>query len=132
MYPANPHNVPDQFIAVNSSYRIRVINVLLCIIVFMLLYACMIAGSAYLCYWAFSYEIEDVNRYDMILKIGSIAMSLMLLVFTLKFLFKSRKKDLSGLTELKQQDYPRLFGFIKTLCEDIKAPLPKKYLLIRT
>src|SRR5262249_49093774 len=54
LYPPTPAAVPPDLTTPTSSYRNRVVIVLLCLIVFVGIYLLLTVGSAYACYACFS------------------------------------------------------------------------------
>ena len=88
-YPPSPKIDRSQFTKINSAYRTNVVIVLFSIILFFLLYLAAVAGSCYLVYLAFTYDMENVNKFTIFLKIGSIGMSTMFALFMIKFLFNT-------------------------------------------
>ena len=126
IYPPSPHNVPKDFILPSASYKRQVVLVLLAILLFMVLYATMIAGAAYLMYFAFIYPMEVINKFTILFKLGSIAASVMLFAFTLKFLFKRHDMDNPLNVEITEAEQPKLFAFIRQLCQETGAPFPHK------
>jgi Zn-dependent protease with chaperone function len=51
-YPPAPPNVPPDLTAPTLAYRIRVVVVLISLLLFLVLYFGLVAGSAYLCYYS--------------------------------------------------------------------------------
>ena len=54
LYPPSPPDVPADLTIPKAGYRLRVVVVLASLFVFALLYIFLVAGSAYLSYWAFA------------------------------------------------------------------------------
>ena len=63
------------------------------------------------------------------LGIGLASFGLMILIFLIKFVFKSNKIDRSDLIEISRTDEPALFEMIDELVHDIKTTFPKKVYL---
>jgi Zn-dependent protease with chaperone function len=124
LYPANPTGVPADLTAPTSRYRLWVVIVLVSLFLFVFFYLALVAASGYLVYLAFTYPIEYVNKLTILLKLGSIAASVMLFLFLLKGLFKRQQTDDSLYVEIKQAEQPELFGFIRQVCRDTRAPFP--------
>jgi Zn-dependent protease with chaperone function len=125
-YPVSPGSVPNGFTQPSPSYKSQVVYVLLAMLVFMMLYLAMITASVYLIYWAIMYPMENINKFTLLLKAGSVAMSVMLFVFLLKFLFKRHITDSPLNIEITEKDQPHLFAFIRQLCKETNAPFPHK------
>ncbi|MES2267248.1 MAG: M48 family metalloprotease [Bacteroidota bacterium] len=58
-----------------------------------------------------------------------IGSGLLLVYFVIKFIFQRNKVDYSGMVEVTEQDQPLLFGFIRQLTTEAKAPFPKRIFL---
>ncbi|MFC4816439.1 MULTISPECIES: M48 family metallopeptidase [unclassified Flavobacterium] len=74
---------------------------------------------------AFFYEIENVNKFTLLVKLGSIAGSVMLLLFTLKFIVKLKNVKPQNRIKLKKEENPLIFDFIHQICKETGAPKPK-------
>ena len=55
------------------------------------------------------------------LGIGLAGLGFMVVVFLIKFLFKSHKVDRSGMVEITEAQHPQLFQFIRTLSKETRA-----------
>ncbi|MHC2990170.1 hypothetical protein OB13_00660 [Pontibacter sp. HJ8] len=125
-YPESPQRIPHGYTQPSSSYKSQVVYVLLAMVVFLVLYLALVAVAGYLLYLAISYPMEDVNRWTILLKAGAIGMAGMLFGFLLKFLFKKHDTNNPLNIEVTEEEHPRLFAFIRQLCEETNAPLPHK------
>ncbi|WP_353778029.1 M48 family metalloprotease [Winogradskyella sp. 3972H.M.0a.05] len=123
-YPPNPTNLPKQLTALTSSYRTKAFLAILSIILFFVLYSALVLGLAYLAYYAFTYEMGDINKLTILMKVGAIAGSVMLFVFTLKFIFKLKNHKRTNRVKLNKTDYPELWDFVMKICKDTGAPKP--------
>ncbi len=63
------------------------------------------------------------------LGIGLASMGVLVLIFLLKFIFKSHKTDRSHLTEVKISDEPKLFALIQDVVGKVGTDFPKKVYL---
>jgi Zn-dependent protease with chaperone function len=63
------------------------------------------------------------------LGIGLASLGVLILIFLLKFIFKSHKIDRSHLIELKEHQEPELFKMIKEIVHDVGTSFPKKVYL---
>ncbi|MDX2003241.1 MAG: M48 family metalloprotease [Chitinophagales bacterium] len=86
----------------------------------------MVTFFAWLVYLSIVYPMYSINKFTIILKLGAIASSVMLFVFTLKFLFKKKAQADTNYIEILEEDYPELFAFIRALCAETGASFPKK------
>ncbi len=127
-YPEGPKNVPAELVKVSGKYKWQVFNVLLAMALFVAMYFAMVAGAGFLIYYSAAVVPfpDDGGAYAILFKLGIIAASVMLFVFMVKFMFKRNKIDMSGNHEIKAEDHPELFAFLKQLCDDTKTVLPKR------
>jgi Zn-dependent protease with chaperone function len=125
-YPPNPPSVPTDLTRVQTRFRIRAIAVVIGIFLFLLIYLAMVTAAGYFVYFTLVEMPVGRGRYSFLVKIGLIAFSVMLFVFLLKFLFKKQQIHDPFNIRLKENQHPKLFKFIRQLCQDTKAPFPKK------
>lgn len=124
-YPKSPVSLPKKLTALTPSYQFKASLAVLSIILFFILYAALVVGLGYLAYYAFIYEMFDVNKLTILMKIGAIAGSAMLFVFTLKFIFKLKNVKQTNRIKLIKSEQPELWNFILKICEETGAPKPK-------
>ena len=125
LYPPGPASVPKNLTALTPSYQLRAGLAVAAIIVFFLLYFALVAALAYLVYLALVYPMGSVNKLTILMKFGAIAGSVMLFVFTLKFIFKIKNHQPENRIKLDKKAYPELFGFVDQICKDTGAPKPR-------
>jgi Zn-dependent protease with chaperone function len=154
VYPPTPPGVPSNLTTPSSSYRLRVIIVLTSLVLFVLLYVGLVAGSAYLTYYSFTQlgareapgdtrqaplnKGRNPSRYSrppkkessgegwwIILGIASGVFCL----FLVKGLFKWQRLGPQLRVEVTEQEQPVLFAFIRQLCRDTRAPFPHRVFL---
>lgn len=121
----SPINLPENLTKLSTSYMIKASLAVLAIITFFVLYVLLIIGLGYLVVWAFTYDMLDVNKLTILGKLGAIAGSIMLFVFTLKFIFKLKNHKPANRIKLNKEDYPQLFEFVYQICKETGAPKPK-------
>lgn len=63
------------------------------------------------------------------LGVGLASMGILILIFLLKFIFKSHKTDRSHLMEINKLDEPYLFKLIDEIVNEVKTSYPKKVYL---
>lgn len=63
------------------------------------------------------------------LGIGLASLGFFVLIFLFKFLFKQHKIDRSHLTEIFENDEPKLFSFIREIVNEVQTDFPKKVYL---
>lgn len=120
-----PNEVPKSLTKLSNSYILQSSLAVFSILMFFLLYVLLIIGLGYLVYFAFIYEIENYNKFTILGKLGAIAGSVMLLLFTLKFILKLKNPKPENRIKLSKSKYPELFLFIDTICKETGAPKPK-------
>jgi len=124
-YPLSPSSIPKKLTALTPSYQFRAFLAILAIVLFFALYAAMVAALGYLAYYAIIYDMGRVNKITILLKVGAIAGSVMLFVFTLKFIFKLKNHKFENRLKLEKSKNPQLWAFITKICEETGAPKPK-------
>ncbi|MCI0335347.1 MAG: M48 family metallopeptidase, partial [Planctomycetes bacterium] len=130
LYPPGPTQTPANFTAVHSAYRTQVILVLISLILSLLFYLALVVGSGWLFWklitWPWPYRADG---WYALFRIAGIVSSALLFLYLLKGLFKSSRNDFSMMVEITEQDQPALFDFIRRVCADTGAPLPRKVFL---
>ena len=121
----NPLAVPKNLTSLSKTYMFRATLAILAIFLFFVLYVSLIFGLVQLVRLAFVYEIGDVNKLTLLIKLGAIAGSIMLLLFSLKFLLKLRNVKPHNRVKLKKEEHPVLFDFIHQICKETGAPKPQ-------
>ena len=124
-YPLSPTNIPKKLTGLTPSYQFRAFLAILAILLFFVLYSAMVVALGYLAYYAIIYDMGDVNKLTILLKVGAIAGSAMLFVFTLKFIFKLKNHKFTNRIKLEKSKNPELWSFINKICEETGAPKPK-------
>ncbi len=125
LYPQSPTNIPKKLTGLTPSYQLRAFLAILAILLFFILYTALVVALAYLVYYAFIYDMGRVNKITILLKVGAIAGSVMLFVFTLKFIFKLKNHKPNNRIKLKKKDYPKIWEFVYNICKETGAPKPK-------
>jgi len=128
LYPQSPSGIRADFTKPNAQYNSRVVMVLLGMLLFFVLYICFVIVSAYFSYWSIMNIMNHPsdNIYALLFQAALVVGSVMLFIFTLKFLFKRHSFENPKNVELKESEHPELYRFIYKLCEETGAPLPKK------
>lgn len=124
-YPLSPSELPNRLTSLSLSYKIKALLAALSVLLFFVLYSALVLSLAYLVYYAIIYDIESVNKFTILLKIGAIAGAVMLFVFTLKFLFKVKNVQPSNRLRLDKSKHPELVSFVNKICKETGAPKPK-------
>lgn len=63
------------------------------------------------------------------LGVGLASLGILILIFLLKFIFKSHKTDRSHLLEIKEEQEPELFKIIRDIVDEVGTSFPKKVYL---
>jgi len=122
---SGPTAIPKDLVKLPQSYMLKATLAVFSIFLFFLLYTSLVAGLFYLVYWAITYDVGEINKLTILMKVGAIAGSVMLLIFTLKFLFKLKNVKPENRIKISKEEYPQLYGFIENICKTANAPKPK-------
>jgi len=125
LYPPSPVEVPKKLTALPASYQTRAFLAVLSILLFFILYSALVTVLGYMVYWAVTYDIGRVNKLTILGKVGAVAGTLMLFLFTLKFILKLKNHKRENRIKLTKKDYPQLWNFILKICDETGAPKPK-------
>ncbi|UOR05256.1 M48 family metallopeptidase [Hymenobacter aerilatus] len=125
LYPASTTQLPTDFTASSSNYRLMVGATLLSIVLFLAIYIALLVGAGYLLYWVATMPFGGHGTWPFLLHLGAVVAAAMLLVFLLKFVFKSNQTDHNNHLRLVPEAHPQLLAFIEQLCADTGAPRPK-------
>ena len=129
LYPKSPIDLPSNFLKLPPSYKSRVFIVMVSILLFVSLYLAMIVAALWLVKYTVLFPLYNVSLWPILFKLGAVGASVMLFVFTLKFMFKKMNYQHPTNVELKEKDQPKLFAFIRQLCQETGAPFPKKIIV---
>lgn len=123
--PPAPSSIQKDLTSLPSAYKLKATLAVLAIILFFALYFSLVVALGFLVKHAFIYPIGDVNKFTILLKLGAIAGSVMLFVFTLKFILKLKNYKADNRIKLNEKDQPELFQFVYQICKETHAPKPK-------
>ena len=123
--PAGPKSIHKNLTALTSTYQLKAVLAVLAIVFFFVLYFGLVLAFAYLVKLAITYPIGDINKVTILVKLGAIAGSAMLFVFTLKFIFKLKSYKPENRIKLNKKEHPELFQFVNQICKETHAPRPK-------
>lgn len=133
LYPPNPAHVPESVTKPSPQFRREVVKVLGSLVLFFLVYILLILaalGLAIICVYGGILLIANLSHMLIILiGAGIIAMGVLVFFFLVKFLFAVSRVDRSGITEITEEEQPRLFAFVRQLAHDVGTPFPKKIYL---
>lgn len=132
-YPAAPSANVEELVKVSDSYRSNVFKVLLSILVFIAGYLAVFALSLVLIYYgaylALNIIMAKIHWLTLLLAGGILMVVVMFFVFLVKFFFKFQNEEDPATIEITKEEQPKLFEFVAKVCEETKAPFPKKIVL---
>jgi len=105
-YPPAPRNVPPDLTRPTGRYRFQVVIVLASLVLFFLLYLTLLGATAYLVYLAITFPMTRVNGGAILLKIASVAGSMLLFLYLLKGFFKRQEQERSLRVEVTESCPP--------------------------
>src|SRR5580658_2765626 len=131
LYPPSVQGAPPNLTVPSPAYRRQVVIVLLSLIVFVLSYIGLIAGSVWMVFYGVVQATADTPEYqtrnsDNNWYFAVAIIAAVLFLFLIKSLFKWRRDKDEMRIEITQNDHPELFAFVCRICEDTKAPQPLK------
>lgn len=133
IYPPTPANVPESITAPSAAFKKEVSGVLASIIFFFVVYALLLliaTGLVIGCVYAGIAIITNIPRLITIIAgIGLIGVGVMVFVFLIKFIFSVSKYDRTHIIEVKEEEQPALFGFIRQLTADTQTKFPRRIYL---
>ncbi len=109
----------------NQSVKV-VISILLFIFVYLILVLFAIALTAFCIGAGVIAFLVFPKLIGIFLGLGIAIFGILILVFVLKFLFKSHKVDSSQMIELKKADEPKLFQMLEELANEVETSIPDK------
>ena len=117
-------------IKISKNYTSHTIKAILSIVIFAIIYLLILAISIFLTFVFIILGIQliDLNPtlITLFFGIGIASMGVFVLIFMLKFLFKSYKFDYSQMVEINEKEEPHLFKLIKEIATEVGTSLPKK------
>lgn len=125
-YPPSPGNAPENLTKLPFSYKLKAFIAILSILLFFALYFCLLAIIAFVVKVAIIYPVENPGFYTILIKLGAVAGSVMLFIFTIKFLFKLKNVKPDNRIRIDEKKNPELVDFVHRLCSETNAPLPKR------
>ena len=106
-----------------------VASIILFAFVYILLFAMALALTAACVYGGIMLVITIPRFITIALGLGLAGMGFLILIFLLKFIFKSHKTDRSHLIEIKKSDEPKIFDMINGIVNEVGTSFPKKVYL---
>ncbi len=120
-------------IKLSKEFKNQTTKAILSIVLFFLVYLaisalavvltilCVIGGVLLIEFWP--------GLLTIVFGFGLASLGLLILIFLIKFIFKSHKIDRSDLVEIKESDEPELFQLIKEIVSEVGTKFPKKVYL---
>ena len=129
-YPPSPAMAEENKIVLSLAFRKQVSKVIGSIILFLFVYLLLMLAAAALavvCFYLGTALIIAMPKFiTLIIGLGLICLGVSVIYFLIKFIFASSKDENSARVEVKEEEQPRLFAFIRQLSEETHTPFPKK------
>lgn len=125
-YPESPKQIPERYTQLTNSYKFRSAVAIVSIALFFALYFMLIYGVYQLLIWSINLDIEIRSIWVGIFRVAIIVAPAMLLLFTIKFLFKLTNPKPTNRVEINLKEQPKLKEFIYSICKETGAPTPRK------
>lgn len=125
IYPKSPDDLPKRLTSLPFSYHLKATLAIFSIVLFFILYAALVLTSLWLVYGAIIFTIPVINQWTILMKIGAIAGSIMLFLFTLKFILNLKNYKPENRIRLTKEEQPKLWEFVLSICKEAGAPKPK-------
>lgn len=119
-------NVSDNFKKMASQ---AIFSIVLFIIVYILLLGLAIGLTIFCGYIGIGIIESHPSFITLLLGLGIASVGVFILIFLIKFIFKTHKVDRSHLIEITQNEEPKLFQFIHEIVDEVQTDFPKKVYL---
>jgi len=120
-------------VQLSSEFKVQAIKAIVAIVFFVFIYVLILlfaVGLTALCIIGSIYLIALMPMIvSVVLGIGLASLGVFILIFLLKFIFKSHNVERSHLTEVKKTDEPELFNLINEIVIEVGTSYPKKVYL---
>lgn len=132
-YPTTPQNVDPQILQPSPGFKSEATKVLgailLFIVTYVLLFTAALALAALCAAGGIGLIVLKPMFLTLMLGVGLAGLGVMVVVFLIKFLFKSHKVDRTGMVEITAAEHPQLFAFIRMLSKETRTSFPKRIYL---
>ncbi len=129
-YPPSPAFVAPEKLAPSAAFKKQVAKVVFAIILFFLVYILLVIASIALAVGCFYLGVVIItalaNFTTVIGGLGLMAVGISVIFFLIKFIFAVTKNENPLRVEIKEEDQPELFEFVRKLRNETNAPFPKK------
>lgn len=130
LYPQSPALDHLDFIKPSNTFKKAATSVVIAIILFFLFYVFLLLTSGIilaLCIWLGVTIISlKVNSVTLGAGLSLIALGVMFFAFLIKFIFARQKDENPLRMEIKEDEYPELFSFIRQVARETNTKFPKK------
>ena len=124
LYPPNPPDVPDDYTTPSPQYRTQTMTVLLALVLFFTLYFGLMLFCVLYGLWAVFLCPANPPALKLAAFLGIIPTGI-LFIYMFKNLFKFERAQKEFLIEIFEDEHPKLFEFIRTVCEDVGGVVPR-------
>jgi Zn-dependent protease with chaperone function len=127
-YPLSPETVPSGYTEHSANYKSRQRWLMVWVYVVFMTYLAMVFGSATATVW---FTAAGIKGWLCCLGFPLAVLSLLVLIYLVSGFFakpEEEKKDLK--LEVTEDDQPRLFAFVRKLCDEIGVDEPHKVYLL--
>jgi Zn-dependent protease with chaperone function len=128
--PSKLRSMDFQSITVSSEFKNSARGAIGAIILFMVTYLVLFSSALVLAgfcgYWGLFLIASHPHFMTLLVGAGIISMGLIILVFLVKFIFKTNQRDRSHLVEITESEQPKLFAFIREIVNQAGTKFPKK------
>ncbi|MGB1031072.1 MAG: M48 family metallopeptidase [Flavobacteriales bacterium] len=125
-YPPSPELDQKEFTKLSTKYKWQVVLACLGVVLFFILYLALVSFFLYL----FTLSIRFLQVRPSLLSIASVLGALMLLLFTIKFVFKLKRNSKEHRIKLNPTDHPELMQFIQQICKEVGTNEPNSIYLV--
>ena len=120
-------------VKLSSEFKSKATKAILAIVLFIIVYIVLIGLAIRLTILSIYAGIKIIKIFPrihtIILGIGMASIGVFVLIFLIKFIFKTYKTDLSGLYEINEDTEPELFQLINKVVKKVGSRFPKKVYL---
>lgn len=120
-------------IEVSANFKKMTSKAVISIVLFLIVYILLLLlglGLTVLCaFGAFYIIVAKPSLITLGIGIGLVSLGFFIIAFLFKFIFKKHKTDLTHLTEITEEDEPKLFQFINEIVKEVGTDFPKKIYL---
>ncbi|NDV79283.1 M48 family metalloprotease [Dysgonomonas sp. 511] len=121
-------------IQVSATFKRNTVKAILSIVLFAVVYLILLALSVGLAVFCIIGAVTIIAAKPAVITIlvgaALIGLGAIILIFLVKFFFKSNKVDRSDLTEITREEEPELFRFIEEIAQEVGTSFPKRIYLM--